>query len=466
MKKDKKIIAIILWILATAFFLLSVFLYVTNEKYLNFSAIMPLYGIAAILLIILITTEKKIVKLGPLYIILLYMIISIFSYDILSLIINNSNILESSVHAATEYYNQANALSYMAIYAIIVGASTYKANENRELKYNKTTETESKLYKKISLILIIAYCIILTYTCITNAQSLNNYKNVKSIFGSNSILMYSLRLFWVALPIYTIYSNNKDLIRISPIILIIFAILMFTGNRNEILYPLAMAFGIYIWKRKTEGKDKIPKIALIVIPIILFVINPIISSTRKNELGNYESGTDGIVSGLEEMGQQINPLSLTLKYLNMKEIKYKNRMTIIEPTLAIISLNTIYSTKSYESSNNNMSYVLARKGHIGKGYSSIAEIYLNFRVLGLLLIMFMFGRYCCKQESRKSSNTGFVIYAGISTLFMLWCRNTLSLNIIIIIFTLIIVVLVRIINRKTNLKDEKTQSLQIEQKIA
>ena len=425
---------------------------ISNSETIATQTAMSLYGLAAVILIVRISVSNKMVLFGPAYIIMMYTIVSNFGYDILVMAFPDVMypMISSIRHAYTEFFNQANALYYLGTISFVFGFELIKVNHpaaKAEIKKlcDSFSPGEKSLYMKLSLAFIYIYVVYLVFEVITGRLPLTNYLAVKDYMSTNTALMYMLRITWISMPTYMFFAEHtmKDLSPFIPVVGGMFVILMFTGNRNEILYPLAMTMGVFIWKRRyLEGKG-VPQYFIPASLFLVFVLNPMISNSRKVGFNTLLSGSYGFVESLMEMGQQLNPFSIILSALERGQYSFQNGMTIIVPCVSVLSLNLLYGTKMYQSSEYNPTYVLHQLGHKGRGFSYIAEMYINFGLIGTVISFFLFGMYSGRVESGKCGKNVLLFYFQISTLFMLWVRNTLSLNIVIVVFAVLFQLFVR-----------------------
>ena len=427
---------------------------VVNDTIIDTMSAMRLYGLAAIMIIVKTASSKKMVFFSPIHIIILYTIVSNFGYDILVLLYPELfKTIISLRHAYSDYFNLANALYYLGTMALVLGFERKKnGNNTKQIKelYYSFDSTERIWYMRISIIFLYVYVGYLILQVITGKLPLTNYLEVKEYFSTRAELMYMLRMVWVVMPTYIFFAKNtvKDLLPFGAIVAIMFLILMFTGNRNEILYPLSMTLGVFVWKRFYLEEKSVPSYIILVSLVIVFVVNPMISNSRKEGFNSLFSGAFGLVEGLMEMGQQLNPFSIILYALDKDLYSFQNGMTIIVPSVSILTLNIVFGTKLYQNSQYNPTYVLNQLGHFGRGFSYMAELYVNFGVIGMVLLFWGYGTYARNCESGYVSKNVLLMYFQISTLFMLWTRNTLALNIVIIIFAVILQVTVRCISQR------------------
>lgn len=425
--------------------------------------VMKIYGILAIIMLVNTFLVKNITLLGPAHILILYTLLSCFGYDILVLIDGDSyfDLISSIRHAYTDYFNLANALCYLAVLALIYGVRSQAKIKNIDLSDMKANLTfnpfERYLYLKVCYIIVILYTLILLFNVVSGRMPLTIYTDVREWFSTQPLLSYLLRLTWVAIPTYFFFAESKtEYISFLLPLSVMFLILMFSGNRNEILYPAAVAIGVFMWKRnRFYGKKTLHKGIVIVSIIIVFVINPLISNTRSTGLTlsdfavEFTAGAFGFEAALLELGQQLNPISIILYALDNHITSYQYGLTFIVPTVSILSLNFIWGTSFYNNSTYyNPTRLLNSLGHYGRGFSYIAEFYYNFGVIGMIICMFCIGRYIGKRENSTLIKRKVLFYFQVMPLFMVFSRNIFGFSILIPIFAMLLNLFVSLLSQR------------------
>lgn len=437
------------------FGLLFSFFIIISPESISVKTGMKIYGGLCIILLVKTFLSKKITTLGPAHILILYTLVSSFGYDMLVLFGGDFffNTISSIRHAYLDYFNQANALFFVGTTVLVYGVtSVQKCNVYNSVELKEILSFgafERDLYLKISLVIVSLYSLILLFAVVTGRIPLTSYADVRDWFSTQPLLAYLLRLTWVSIPTYFFFVESKqEYFKLFIPLGIMFFILMLSGNRNEVLYPAAVATGVFIWKRyHFQDRHKLPKTVIVGAVIIVFILNPLISSTRQSGLSisNLLTGNFGVSNALLELGQQINPFSIILYALDQEVTSFKYGMTFLVPTISILSLNLIWGTSVYNSSiNYNPTLLLNSLGHYGRGFSFIAEFYYNFGIFGMVICMILIGRYMGKRENDTISKRKLLFYFQIMPLFMIISRNICGYNILIIVFACILNLYVQI----------------------
>ena len=146
-----------------------------------------------------------------------------------------------------------------------------------------------------------------------------------------------------------------------------------------------------------------------------------------------------IVDAIMEMGGQINPLTVTVSLFDRGIISHMYGLTLLLPTIADINLGLIYSGNMYRSSIYYVPNILSLDNHYGQGYSMISELWLNFGLIGVMIICFSIGYVCSSYEQSHMNSNQMIKYGGFSLMLFYWVRNSLQMNIEIVILTFIMI---------------------------
>jgi oligosaccharide repeat unit polymerase len=374
-------------------------------------------------------------KFGPAYSIILYTIFTHFGYSIALIFTSYDElikVLSNNRHLYIEYLPRVMSISYLAILAFIIGWHTDKfivmKNKSKRLRTDISSNHKST-YVKVSTVVVYLYFAILIYYALSYGIIGQSYIIVKEVFASQ-FLSYLQRLFWVATVPLVIFAKKRDFLINAAPLTGIFAILMLTGNRNDILIPLVVGFSVFTLKNR-----KLLKVPLIIGLFTVFILNPLISEIRQAGIFTINSISNGIEAALLEMGLQVNPFSIIM-YLTENGVNPMRGLTILLPSFAILNLNFLYTTNDFLSSMYNVQRLLENQNHLGQAFSMIGEMWINFGVLGAVLVYFAFGKFSRKMEKKITTDYDLLIYGQIALIMMYWVRNLILFNIILVIFSI------------------------------
>lgn len=374
-------------------------------------------------------------KFGPAYSIILYTIFTHFGYSIALIFTSHDElvkVISNNRHLYIEYLPRVMSISYLSVLAFIVGWHTdrFIVTKIKDKRYRTDISSNHKnIYVKVSTMVVYSYFAVLIYYALSYGIIGQSYIMVKEVLASQ-FLGYLQRLFWVATVPLVIFAKKRDyLINVAPLTGI-FVILMLTGNRNDILIPLVVGFSLFTLKNR-----KLLKVPLVVGLFTVFIINPLISEIRQVGIFTINSISNGIEAALLEMGLQVNPFSIIM-YLTENGVNHMRGLTIILPSFAILNLNFFYTTNDFLLSIYNVQKLLANQNHMGQAFSMIGEMWINFGVLGAVLVYFGFGKFSRKMEKRIKNDYDLLIYGQIALIMMYWTRNLILFNIILVIFSI------------------------------
>lgn len=400
------------------------------------------YGVFAIVLMVYLCISD-IRLFSPFFIVVLYTIVSHFGFTIVALVQSDMvyQYLNTNRHVYFEYLAQALQIATVGTSFLIIGYKVKSAKIHNKSEIDQDNEflqnnCKKDKYINFALLVYYVYAFMLLYIALKYNLFSAGYSTVKRVLSSGAVIVHFKTLFWVAtLPISVFFDKTVLKKAITPII-IIFFVFMFTGNRNDVLYPLAIGYSLYCYKNK-----KTSKIVNTVALIILFVINPAISDNRAS--GDLLGATYSFkfVDAIMEMGGQIRPLTVTLSLFYQGVIPHLWGMSIILPTIADLNMGLLYSGNTFRASLNYIPNILALDNHYGQGYSMISELWLNYGLIGVILICFFIGYKCASVEKREVDDKTLIRYGGWAMMLFYWARNSLQMNFEIVVVTYIMVIL-------------------------
>ena len=381
-------------------------------------------------------------RFGPAFIVMLYTILSHLGFPILLFFDPNNHLYDTmmtSRHLYREHIVEVFAGSSLAIGAFmigwrIVGGVCYERESPAlgELTGRLRATPFGRAYVLFTSLVCYGFSIVLSVFVASNGLVGSNYSEVRSAFGSAAVVAYFSRLFWVALVTLSSFGTRRDLARVAPAVVLIGLAYMASGNRNDILYPLAAAFGMYVLVHR-----RVPKIPLLGGVVILFVVNPWIAGWRQEGgfTGDAELRT---ADALYELALQVRPFTIVL-HLADSGMEPMFGSSLIVPTLAVATLGLAWQTADVRESQYFIENILVQQGHGGLGFSMIAEMWLNFGWVGATCVYFGLGCGLAFAERRVSTTTGLLGYSTLSLLLVFWARNSLQFNVVLFMFLFAIV---------------------------
>lgn len=243
------------------------------------------------------------------------------------------------------------------------------------------------------------------------------------------ILIFSLGIVFV--------FTNVDIKNIkAPLFMLVIPVLLLliTGNRGEIFYPLLAALGSLI-----NRGFKINYKYIIVILIVFFIVFPFVSETRNADDISLDEINIGLSSSLVEVGYTVRPLSYTILWDNLGEEKGRGISYFVAVQRQVANFLPIdkmdYENKAYS----------FRDRLPTMGFSVIAEAFYNFGRIGVIFVMILIALILNSLTSHKSVYV-MSFGAGVLAILINNIRNAFSFVPGQIIFLLIIVMTVYLIS--------------------
>ncbi len=415
------------------------FLQIMNVISLDTETSLQLYGIGSVLLLLHLNIIK-IQKFSPSYTVVLYTIFTHFGFGMVYLVTIKYefvNFLMLRSHLYLEYLPTVFAISFVGVSSFFSGWSIKQILSKGKMGTKKTKSIHSKrfsdklrsTYLIISTFISYGFAITLLGIVLRGGLLSIGYIEIKEAL-SVSFYSYLQMLFWISIVPIAVLGDKKTFILNSMPIILITVLLLATGNRNDILYPLSIAFSLYCLVHK-----KVPTKLLIVGLIIVFIINPAIAATRKEGLFSLSDLSFGFIDATREMGGQVSPFSIVIHFVE-NGMQKMHGLSMILPTLAVLNLNIFYTTSEYLNSLYHIPNVIALHNHYGRAFSMIAEMWINFGVVGVALVYGIYGYLSNKIEKATLTHKELIFYGQFSVLMMYWVRNALMFNILLIIFSI------------------------------
>lgn len=235
-----------------------------------------------------------------------------------------------------------------------------------------------------------------------------------------------LQLIYYALSVGLVFaalSYRRPLARMAFVLFGAFVVFGFPlGLRGEILFPLAAVASVVAVQRQMPKARTL----FVIAALLLFPIG-IVSDTRQGaELATYDvAGAPG--RALSEMGASLAVVSATVEWHDLNGEAYYEGATYLAPVNDAFERYLLRRKPTPESQNmNHMStQISTRKGNIGG--SVIAEAYNNFAVLGMLVLLFMWGWVIAKLNMFAATGGLRLASAGLlSLIFLMLVRNSFA----------------------------------------
>ncbi len=163
------------------------------------------------------------------------------------------------------------------------------------------------------------------------------------------------------------------------------------GNRGEVLYTLITCLAVYNMKYK-----KVNLKLIIIGGTALVMLIPLVRDFRQElSLATYTSSlTSNLVETFSEIGFQIAPFTYTIQIVNLGT-PYRLGATYIYGIVDFIFRKIPFVGALPTESINNIKYMMPKKG---MGFSTVAESFYNFGIIGGGIFIFIIGILIFKLE--------------------------------------------------------------------
>ena len=337
------------------------------------------------------------------------------------------SIVEGSGYYNSEWINGINFIKAveLGIIALIVYALAVVWKQNSELGRRKSLsyvnwkvfESSDGLYYSGLLLLIMSLFSLICCIATGLFKLSGNYFDFRNFIDANETFWSLIVMFTNIGIVFCFASGNRKNKNIFYIIFgFIALIILGTGNKGEILYPLLAVFGININKN-----GKIDKKIIITGLIILLVIIPSITLLRYD--GVLKSNSTlflSLAGAFIEMGAQLRLSVFILDGIGTGSMGFIGGYSYISPFINIIDniipfISGLSMPQTYASWENFYKY----------GFSQVAESYANFGIYGVIIFHLLLGRlvsfFDLTNDPRK-----LCLYGAWVTLFIIMTRNRFS----------------------------------------
>ena len=250
----------------------------------------------------------------------------------------------------------------------------------------------------------------------TGVFSLNSsYQDYRAaLTDSNQLYNYVLILYATGLT-YIVAASDGTKLKVGIIIFSMSAIiLLLTGNKGEVFYAVLAALGIMGYKKYKMS----PKMVALIVLIVFFVI-PIVTATRSaGVLNNLQEIKGDLYGPIMEMGMQIRCVVYSLDKVADGTYNYMYGYSYIRPVLRLIGF-LIIPLRNIKDIPIDFNVDFS-----GMGFTQVAESYLNFGILGSLVIFGALGLIFGRKEGKVLTNSKLCLYGSILVILINMSRNT------------------------------------------
>lgn len=369
----------------------------------------------------------NILSLG--FVFIAYNILMHFGFGVINFLV--SNVFAREMYASwtlaflqSSNYSLAIIISALAFecYTIawLIGLRNKRPRETSPLEKRCNTEVVENLVCYILGIAMLSgvflyFCYLFVTDRMSFSMTYTDYRN--NVMKGNTL--YSWVLVFYPTGLLYVIASSKGRRRAVGIALFTATAFIFliTGNKGEVLYAVLASLGILGY----QGR-KLNKKLVLFLCVIMFVIIPIVTATRSSGVINgfqlvFASFTDSfleigmqircLVYSIDGVKNGIYPLMYGYSYLNpiCQALGY-----LILPlrSLPEIPIDLVSSNSSFS----------------GFGFTQVAEGYLNFGIIGSMLVFGLFGYYIGKLEFKRMNTRKLCLIGSVLVILINLSRNT------------------------------------------
>ncbi|MGE6229108.1 O-antigen polysaccharide polymerase Wzy [Paenibacillus chitinolyticus] len=294
-------------------------------------------------------------------------------------------------------------------------ASKYKAVQNKRLAITNDRNNYQIIYMG-GIALLVFSILFLMYNILTgNLPLFSGYMNYRT--AMEDVPGYSIMLFCLSTGITFAFASGtrKQIFWSAMIFIIPSLLLLISGNRGEVLYPLAAAIGV-LFTRGIRINFK-----LILGALLLFnVVIPLLQQTRNQELTEFDIRETSVsfVDPMAEIGYTLRPLVYTVGWMQKGE-EHAYGSSYLLPINRLASSFVPFIKKSELEGNY---YIKPRLP--GQGYSVIAEAYFNFGLIGVIIVQIFLALFIVILGERSSNIPMLALFGAIMAILINNIRNT------------------------------------------
>lgn len=366
--------------------------------------------------------------LGFGFVFIAYNILMHFAFGIIYFLISDTSAREiyaswTLAFLRSENYSKAIIISALAFEAFtiawLLGLNKGQLSHFNDMEINTTEERENSVCYILGILMLMGVLFYFIILLVMGRMSFNmSYTDYRDgVMSGNALYSWAL-VFYPTGLLYVIASADGKKRSLGVALFVSVAvILLVTGNKGEVFYAVLAALGILGYQKKRLN----PKIVLFLC-VIMFVIIPVVTSTRSMGVREgfsleFASLTDPFL----EIGMQIRCLVYSIDGVADGVYSFMYGYSYLRPVCEVLGyllLPLKYLPKipiDLTSSNSNFS---------GYGFTQVAEGYLNFGILGAVLVFAILGWFLGRLEFKCMNTRKLCLIGSILVILINLSRNT------------------------------------------
>jgi hypothetical protein len=362
-------------------------------------------------------------------------IVHIYGFEIDNKAFNNF------IWGDTSKANLSLSISSIALISFYFG---HVFNEKRTISKSLNIELNNKYVRTINILTFLSIIFYFLFFITSGSYKYGNYSSGDELSISNYFLNF-FRILIKAALILKLYTLNLEIKKISnikeyisfiglPLTIMVFWHILFStfvGDRGPIIVFCILYFGLYLVRVLNPKKSIFLIIFALIIPVLFSILGASRSRVDKSSLSSrvsssdYESRYSGNFSQNNMPGLSTLELALSVRCLNHavsnvpSTYDYQYGLYQLKQVLAAVPFsvgilegaNLINSKKEESSSADFITFLIQGKNpSYGDATTPVADIYLDFGPLGVVICFIIFGYWIKKIDL-------IIFYGGYISLF-------------------------------------------------
>ena len=193
-------------------------------------------------------------------------------------------------------------------------------------------------------------------------------------------------------------------------------ILLATGNKGEVFYAVLAALGVLGYQKK-----KLSTSLVLLIFAIMFIIIPVVTTTRSSGVTEgFSLQFASITDPFLEIGMQIRCLVFSLDHVDVGEYSFMYGYSYLRPICRVLGYIIIPFRYLPEIP---IDLTSSKSFFSGFGFTQVAEGYLNFGIVGAMLVFAIIGFWLGRLEFKKMSPAKLCVVGSDLTILINASRN-------------------------------------------
>lgn len=383
-----------------------------------------------VILVILITFKMahgNILGFG--FVFIAYNILMHFGFGIIHFLISDTFAKElyaswTLAFLRSENYSLAIIISALAFEAFtiawLLGLNKKQSSPENGVQLNSYTEArENAACYTLGMVMLAGVLFYFVILLVTGKMSFNmSYTDYRdSVMKGNALYSWILVFYPTGLLYVIASADGKKRSFGIALFVATAAIFLVTGNKGEVFYAVLAALGILGHQKKKLN----PKIVTLLC-IVMFVIIPVVTSTRSIGVGKgfsleFASLTDPFL----EIGMQIRCLVYSIDGVEDGRYLFMYGYSYLRPIAAVLGY-LLFPLRYLPGIP--IDLTSSKSDFSGYGFTQVAEGYLNFGIIGAVLVFAVLGWFLGKLEFKRMNTRKLCLIGSILVILINASRNT------------------------------------------